>query len=259
MRRTSRSGNGSPSRRDSDGPTRRPTPMTKVVSGGGSSRGRSRPRWRRRIHRVASSAPIPRARHRLAPRAGAPARRGRPRGRPPARPGSSHAASALRGRAAAIRARAPGTGRFDHDNAGGAAATVRARPTTASATYGRYYDGYDPTLRYYGYSPYLLQRRPTATRPRTTRALRLRYRDSGSVRVIVEPEQARVYVDGYYAGIADDFDGIFQRLSIPPGRHEITVKLDGYRTHTSASTCRWTRRSRSTTSWSAAPAKPPTR
>ena len=40
-----------------------------------------------------------------------------------------------------------------------------------------------------------------------------------------------VYVDGYYAGIVDDYDGLFQRLRIPPGRHEITVKLEGYRTH----------------------------
>src|SRR6266545_21027 len=58
-----------------------------------------------------------------------------------------------------------------------------------------------------------------------------RYRDSGSLRVIVDPQQTRVYVDGYYAGIADDFDGIFQRLYLPPGRHEISLKLDGYRTH----------------------------
>jgi hypothetical protein len=57
------------------------------------------------------------------------------------------------------------------------------------------------------------------------------YHDSGSLRVIVDPVKTRVYVDGYYAGIADDFDGIFQRLSLPPGRHEISLKLDGYRTH----------------------------
>jgi hypothetical protein len=49
--------------------------------------------------------------------------------------------------------------------------------------------------------------------------------------VIADPERTRVYVDGYYAGIADDFDGIFQRLYLPPGRHEISLKLDGYQTH----------------------------
>ena len=57
------------------------------------------------------------------------------------------------------------------------------------------------------------------------------YRDTGSLRVLVDPEKTRVYVDGYYAGIADDYDGIFQRLHISPGRHDITLKLDGYRTH----------------------------
>jgi hypothetical protein len=50
------------------------------------------------------------------------------------------------------------------------------------------------------------------------------------VRVLVKPKNAEVYVDGYYAGIVDDFDGIFQRLRLPPGQHEITLHLEGYRT-----------------------------
>jgi hypothetical protein len=53
----------------------------------------------------------------------------------------------------------------------------------------------------------------------------------GSVRVLVDPSEARVYVDGYYAGTVDDFDGLFQRLNVPTGRHEITLKLEGYKTH----------------------------
>jgi len=56
------------------------------------------------------------------------------------------------------------------------------------------------------------------------------YPNVGSVRVIVEPEKTKVYVDGSYAGVADDFDGIFQRLHLSTGRHEITLKLNGYRT-----------------------------
>ena len=51
----------------------------------------------------------------------------------------------------------------------------------------------------------------------------------GSVRVEVKPNNAEVYVDGYYAGIVDDFDGTFQRLRVPPGEHEIALHLDGYR------------------------------
>src|SRR5260370_30493631 len=48
---------------------------------------------------------------------------------------------------------------------------------------------------------------------------------------MVNPDKTRVYVDGYYAGIVDDFDGLFQRLHVSPGRHEITLKLEGYQTH----------------------------
>ena len=50
-----------------------------------------------------------------------------------------------------------------------------------------------------------------------------------SVRLEVSPHDAEVYVDGYYAGIVDDFDGMLQRLRVEPGQHEITIYLDGYR------------------------------
>jgi len=46
----------------------------------------------------------------------------------------------------------------------------------------------------------------------------------------VTPNEARVYVNGYYAGEADDFDGIFQGLYLSAGEHEIEFYLDGYRT-----------------------------
>ncbi len=55
--------------------------------------------------------------------------------------------------------------------------------------------------------------------------------ESGAVRVLVDPSEARVYVDGYYAGTVDDFDGLFQRLNVSSGRHEIALKLEGYKTH----------------------------
>jgi hypothetical protein len=51
-----------------------------------------------------------------------------------------------------------------------------------------------------------------------------------SVRLEVKPKEAEVFVDGYYAGVVDDFDGAFQRLDVPPGEHEIELWLDGYRT-----------------------------
>ncbi len=50
------------------------------------------------------------------------------------------------------------------------------------------------------------------------------------VRVVAKPNDAAVYVDGFYAGISDDFDNAFQSLPLPPGGHEITLYLEGYRT-----------------------------
>ena len=51
-----------------------------------------------------------------------------------------------------------------------------------------------------------------------------------SVKFDVKPKEAAVYVDGYFAGIVDDYDGAFQRLRTAPGGHEITLFLEGYRT-----------------------------
>jgi hypothetical protein len=50
-----------------------------------------------------------------------------------------------------------------------------------------------------------------------------------SVRLDVKPKEAEVYVDGYYAGIVDDFDGVFQRLHVTAGAHQIVLYHDGYR------------------------------
>ena len=59
------------------------------------------------------------------------------------------------------------------------------------------------------------------------------YNPTAAVRVQVrKPEPTEVYVDGYLAGVADDFDGFFQRLRLPPGEYEIELRLDGYRSAT---------------------------
>jgi len=117
----------------------------------------------------------------------------------------------------------PGTGTGDRFNGGG---YYYGSPSYYGRNY--YYDAFDPFYYgAYGYSPFYY----SGSYGYAPYYYRGRYRDGGSLRVIVDPQQTRVYVDGYYAGIADDFDGIFQRLYVPPGRHEITLKLDGYRTH----------------------------
>lgn len=53
---------------------------------------------------------------------------------------------------------------------------------------------------------------------------------SSSVRLQVTPREAQVFVDGYYAGLVDEFDGVFQRLRLRPGGHEVTVFLEGFET-----------------------------
>jgi PEGA domain len=56
--------------------------------------------------------------------------------------------------------------------------------------------------------------------------------DSAHLKTEVKPKQTRVYVDGYYAGVADDFDGVFQSLRVRPGPHDVTLYLEGYQTVT---------------------------
>jgi len=121
-----------------------------------------------------------------------------------------------------------GTGRFNNDGRRGSRYSWGS-PYYGSRYgygYGYYYNPYDSWYSpyyytgSYGYSPSYYRR---------TRGYGS-YRDSGSLRIIVDPNKTRVYVDGYYAGIVDDFDGILQRLNVPPGRHDITLKLEGYRT-----------------------------
>src|SRR5215471_7023957 len=53
-----------------------------------------------------------------------------------------------------------------------------------------------------------------------------------SARIEVKPRDAQVYLDGYYVGVVDQYDGVFQRLDIPPGEHELTVYMPGFHTIT---------------------------
>ncbi len=56
------------------------------------------------------------------------------------------------------------------------------------------------------------------------------YEPGVDLRIQVEPKDAEVYLDGYLVGTVDDFDGIFQRLRVPYGEHEIAIYFQGYRT-----------------------------
>ena len=113
---------------------------------------------------------------------------------------------------------------------------VVARPTVFVGGYyypslyraSLFYDPWGPGYYgYYGYGPYYQVQIPIYGRGRG-----YGYDRSGSIRLQVSPRQAEVFVDGYFAGAVDDFDGVFQRLNIEPGDHEVQVYLAGYRSFT---------------------------
>lgn len=53
---------------------------------------------------------------------------------------------------------------------------------------------------------------------------------TGELRLQVRPRHAEVYIDGYFAGHVDDFDGYFQGLRIEEGPHMIEIVAAGYET-----------------------------
>jgi hypothetical protein len=54
------------------------------------------------------------------------------------------------------------------------------------------------------------------------------YRDTGSLRLKIKPREAQVFIDGYFVGTVDAFDGTFQRLNIDGGSHRVELKAEGF-------------------------------
>jgi hypothetical protein len=54
--------------------------------------------------------------------------------------------------------------------------------------------------------------------------------DQGALKLKVKPRTAKVYVDGYFVGTVDQFDGAFQKLTLNTGSHKVEIKADGYET-----------------------------
>jgi hypothetical protein len=52
--------------------------------------------------------------------------------------------------------------------------------------------------------------------------------DIGELRLQVFPRNAQVFVDGYYAGIVDDYDGAFQALKLEAGAYQIRIAAPGF-------------------------------
>lgn len=93
-----------------------------------------------------------------------------------------------------------------------------ARPVIVAPYFAPYYDPFFWDFYGWGYpgpySPPFYGRSPAG---------------DSSARIQVTPRDTEVYVDGYRAGIVDDFDGFSQRLRVAPGEHVIELYLDGYK------------------------------
>lgn len=50
----------------------------------------------------------------------------------------------------------------------------------------------------------------------------------GKLRLDIEQRDAEVYIDGYYAGVVDDFDGVLQGLRLEPKQYAVEIALPGY-------------------------------
>ena len=54
--------------------------------------------------------------------------------------------------------------------------------------------------------------------------------DLGSLKIKVTPRDAEVFVDGYFAGQVDDFDGFWQSLKLETGGYNIEIRKPGFET-----------------------------
>jgi hypothetical protein len=90
--------------------------------------------------------------------------------------------------------------------------------------YGGYY-GFYPWFSWGAYSPYWY---PWFYPPYPYYGYGYPYYPQSSVRIEVMPREAKVFVDGYFAGTVDDYDGTFQRLHVTPGKHDILIYQEGY-------------------------------
>jgi hypothetical protein len=98
------------------------------------------------------------------------------------------------------------------------------RPYYYAPAFG-FYGGYAGWYNWYGGYPFLYSQYPYPY-PYPYR----RYDYSSAARIQVQPRHAEVFIDGYFVGTVDDFDGWAQRLNVAPGEHELTIYLKGHRT-----------------------------
>jgi hypothetical protein len=56
------------------------------------------------------------------------------------------------------------------------------------------------------------------------------YVPHGGVRIDLPQRDAEVYLDGYFAGTVDNYDGTFQQLNLEPGPHKLEIRAPGFST-----------------------------
>ena len=88
-----------------------------------------------------------------------------------------------------------------------------------------FYGGVGPSPFYYGhngygwaYGPGVYSTYPAYAYPH----------EAGGIRLKIRPRDAQVFVDGYYAGRVDDFDGVFQSLKVEAGGHKVEIRMPGF-------------------------------
>ena len=54
--------------------------------------------------------------------------------------------------------------------------------------------------------------------------------DTGKLQIKASPRDAQVFVDGYFAGRVDDYDGVFQSLKLEAGTYHIQLVMPGFQT-----------------------------
>lgn len=55
---------------------------------------------------------------------------------------------------------------------------------------------------------------------------------TGAVRIEIPQKEAAVYIDGFYVGAVEDFNGATEQLTLSPGPHHLELRAAGYQTLT---------------------------
>ena len=94
--------------------------------------------------------------------------------------------------------------------------------------WGRYGMWYDPFAYAYPYDPFWYGGGGGGGGSYQVEEERAPERRTGSVRLRVDPREAKVYIDGALVGIVDEFDGLSGHLDLDAGPHELELRAEGY-------------------------------